>query len=457
MPHQVFIEKAVDASASGQLELAQQVAQRFGILVDSIFERIKAGRFRVKANVDLKTAQQFVTMLESLGALCSIVNGKGEIVYTTDPNPQIALDQATPPKTPGQSKTTLPGIIAKPSQAAKTSASPEASRGALPVKPVQTFGALDNLSESALVGLNSDDDGGLGGDAPSTDLPTPSPEDFAALSSTQQKKAPLVSPAAAPLSSSQLEESIEHDFDNLTNPGLDQLSGVDGSDYLDEDDKATHASPTSSDDYDAFLPPEASQKSEALVLDETATQPVDRKPLGLPLQAKKDAFANDSDGGATPYGSSGTGSGGAGADQAEASQNDIDSKSKTTRRKWTWHKRFISDIAFDSIKRLWVGLAFVLTLSFVPAHCVAHFREQPAYEKIRQEVSVAQAEVKSADDWDLLETLRHSKVKEMKHKRRNIAISTFVLWMGLAGVLGFLFFLKVPWNRLAGLSDSTKA
>ena len=74
MSYNVFIERAQDpGNVRG---VAQAIADRYGMPVDAVAQRIAAGRFRVKAGVDLQTAQRFAADLERLGAVCAIVDAQ---------------------------------------------------------------------------------------------------------------------------------------------------------------------------------------------------------------------------------------------------------------------------------------------------------------------------------------------------------------------------------------------
>ncbi|HUH05678.1 MAG TPA: hypothetical protein VML75_26975 [Kofleriaceae bacterium] len=74
MGYQVFIDRARDPSPLATVTLARQIAERFQLPAEAISARLAKGPFRVKSGVDLPTAERFAADLESLGAVCSIVD-----------------------------------------------------------------------------------------------------------------------------------------------------------------------------------------------------------------------------------------------------------------------------------------------------------------------------------------------------------------------------------------------
>jgi hypothetical protein len=80
LSHQVFIERCRDSEPETAESLAKAIAQRYGVPPDAILSRLKQGRFQVKAGLEIAAAKTFMSYLEEQGALCSIVDAKGEVV-----------------------------------------------------------------------------------------------------------------------------------------------------------------------------------------------------------------------------------------------------------------------------------------------------------------------------------------------------------------------------------------
>jgi hypothetical protein len=68
------IERPRDAGAAAIGKLADAVAARYGIPAASLRERLSAGRLRVKSNLDREAAETWATDLESLGAVCAVID-----------------------------------------------------------------------------------------------------------------------------------------------------------------------------------------------------------------------------------------------------------------------------------------------------------------------------------------------------------------------------------------------
>ena len=136
MPYHLFIDGAKEPTETARSQLADQVATRFGIPRAAIHERLRTGRVRVKAGVDLATARRFAAELELLGAVCSIVNAAAA---PTGPAPAPTAPAPTAPAP------TAPAPIAAAPIAAAT-------------KPF-SLGVLDNFGtgplDAALLRLTS--------------------------------------------------------------------------------------------------------------------------------------------------------------------------------------------------------------------------------------------------------------------------------------------------------------
>lgn len=91
----MFIERPSDGSPGAAEALAARVASRFGAPESVIAGRLRQGRLRVKAGIELPKARRFVAELESLGAVCSIVDDQGRSVPLVEPAPEPEGDFLT--------------------------------------------------------------------------------------------------------------------------------------------------------------------------------------------------------------------------------------------------------------------------------------------------------------------------------------------------------------------------
>lgn len=64
----VFVEGPVDDSPTALAELAEAMSQRYGLPAQDLINRMKRGRFRVKANVDAAMAERYRKDLAAIGA-----------------------------------------------------------------------------------------------------------------------------------------------------------------------------------------------------------------------------------------------------------------------------------------------------------------------------------------------------------------------------------------------------
>ncbi len=166
MSHQVFIERCRDERPETAQALARAIAARYGIEPAQIAGRLAKGRFQVKANLDLDSARRFVSYLEGEGALCTVVDGMGQIVMQSarlsaaagaELRDEISMPEVddefalhTPPPPPDYSSDYESGLSAASGSAAAA----------------QTLGALDDQSASHSFSLatldGKGDEGGAG-------------------------------------------------------------------------------------------------------------------------------------------------------------------------------------------------------------------------------------------------------------------------------------------------------
>ena len=74
---QVFVERAASPAPDALERLAAAMAERYGLPRNELEPRLRAGRFRVKSNVDRATAEKFAADLEKLGAIVSVTDLDG--------------------------------------------------------------------------------------------------------------------------------------------------------------------------------------------------------------------------------------------------------------------------------------------------------------------------------------------------------------------------------------------
>ena len=131
-------------------ELAKAIAARYKLPVDAIAQRMSAGRFRVKANIELDVATRFAADLETLGAICSVVDAD-----TGAPHAASAALAAAP--------VAAPPVAAPPAPVAPPGLAPPAPMGNKAEEYQSGLSAAFNLPEDsrADIGALSYDSGAL--------------------------------------------------------------------------------------------------------------------------------------------------------------------------------------------------------------------------------------------------------------------------------------------------------
>jgi hypothetical protein len=150
----VFVEGAADGTADGAQRLAEAIASHYGLPAADMLARLRAGRFRVKGNVDRATADGYVRDLERLGARCTIEEANAANSLPTPVPGSLRAD--APPSRPSGSA--LAG--APPS---RPSAPPSALAGyARPSTPPPVAGGYQSGLAAAFTPDAASSSGGLG-------------------------------------------------------------------------------------------------------------------------------------------------------------------------------------------------------------------------------------------------------------------------------------------------------
>jgi hypothetical protein len=99
--------------------------------------------------------------------------------------------------------------------------------------------------------------------------------------------------------------------------------------------------------------------------------------------------------------------------------------------------------------RFAVGVLLAILLGFIPAHLVAAVRERSAFAAIDRKVSAAQAEADTPDGYAALDQLRADQLDAKRSAQRSIALVSLLIWAIAGGGLAYVWFRRVPWDRLA--------
>ena len=90
------------------------------------------------------------------------------------------------------------------------------------------------------------------------------------------------------------------------------------------------------------------------------------------------------------------------------------------------------------------GVFAAVLVSLIPAHLYSASRVTSAFADSRAELRESYADANTEQAWSGLDELRAGTLEVMESDRLNIAITTGVIWLAVAGLLMFLWFRFVP-------------
>ncbi|HEY4054954.1 MAG TPA: hypothetical protein VGM39_00050 [Kofleriaceae bacterium] len=405
----VYVEGTDDPSPAGLQRVAQAVSQRFGLSSDQLVQRLAAGRFRVKANVDRVTAESFVRALAECGARASIEASDGAAVAAVEPRktssgsmPPINVARKASPSQPPpnrpQSSSLPPATQAARPQSSSLPPSNRPQSGQLPAQARTTSKNSMQSGLSAAFGTNraqsESEFSALGEGALS--LASLDGDDAGQAAGTQEQFAPAVKyepPPATPRTVT-------------ANKG------------------APAAAPL-----DLFRPPDA-EEAEALVdiaADEVAAraEKADR--------ASKASLPPANVVGNVPLSSQRFGR--------------VDGPITTLEEKEP-----------SPIGRFAAGVLLAILLGFVPAHLVASSRETSAFRQIDTEIErTQQSAISDEDQYKALDGFRAGQLAKKQAEKKSIAMMAMAIWAVAAAAVAYGFFFRVPWDKLDGKKPEATA
>lgn len=102
----------------------------------------------------------------------------------------------------------------------------------------------------------------------------------------------------------------------------------------------------------------------------------------------------------------------------------------------------------EPLNRFVLGVVLCLGLAFVPAHIIGRVRERPALAAIDAALVERQAQVLTTEDWRGLDRTRATFLARKEETRRDLALTTMLIWFAVAGGLGYVWFRKLDWDAL---------
>jgi hypothetical protein len=97
--------------------------------------------------------------------------------------------------------------------------------------------------------------------------------------------------------------------------------------------------------------------------------------------------------------------------------------------------------------RFAAGVLLAVALGFAPAHLVSAMREEAKYAQIDKAVIAKQAAATTPEAYAALDRFRAEQIDRKKSERRTIALMALGIWAAVAGLIAFVWFRLVPWDR----------
>jgi hypothetical protein len=421
LSYHVFIERAQDPANVGAVAAA--IAERYGLPSEAIARRMSTGRFRVKANVDLDTAKAFARDLERLGAICTVADAAGGQSPTAPPRqspvgtpPPAAAAPRRPPAIPsGPARARNPAAVAK----AATVAAPA------PTAPAPPAPAAPDQYESGLSAAF----GPSGGARPSQELGAIDTGEFklssidgvdgdaGVFAEQAQVTPPPGDGAFAPPTSEEKQLKLE------TDPGSERLEATPIPDASELPEVS-----------DMFAPPEAEE--EALQLLET--EPVQPRKTPPPMSAAAPPeHMSEADAAGASFGDS------TGAAEAQA-EGAVRAKPKTDVR-----ALFRERVVQKPRVRLAAGVVLCLFLAWIPAKIFWGAKVDNAQAELNLSMQEPASLAKTDENaWKDLDDIGRAQKSLAESRLVNTKISAVLIWVAFGGVLGFLYFKKIPWDDI---------
>lgn len=381
----VFVEGAADGTPAGVARLADAIAKHYGLPAADLLARLQKGRFRVKANADRTTADQYRRDLERLGARCVVEEATPANSQRSTPLPFPAVRPATPPAgTPAVRPATPPAGTAAVRPATPPAGTPQYQSGLSAAfsgdTPAASLGALEG--------------------------------DGAAFSVASLDGADEAAPAAAA---------------SFAPPGESMSASIGPPPEKPKaKDKAAKAEKPKDVPLDLFAPPDA--QGDEFKVDLAADEaPLRRSEPALPAPAPEAPPTRTSQP-AMP------------AATARKSQPSLDAAAEPV----VARSSKLGPLA-DPRTRFAAGVLLAILIGFVPAHLVASMREHSTYKEIDDKVIAAQQLADTPEAYAMLDKMRADQLAKKQGEQRNAAIIAFAIWGLVGGAIAFGWFKKIPW------------
>jgi len=428
--YHVFVEGPIETHQGADMALAAAMQQRYGLPAADVLARMRKGRFRVKGNIDKRTADAYAKDLATIGARV-VVTEDGGSRGNTGP---IDLHGSTPPAGVPRAATPPGGtprvaasarVVTTPSSGVPRASTPPSGTPRLSTPPRGSKIADDPATAKTLLSTSA-------GIPRASTLPVAAPR-------------PPAQPAAAlpastpPTVSQQIRSGLAAAYSERTAPpaslgALDSvgdlsLAALDGSDAAPPPPAAPPTfeppepppelkppvvkfapsrpsppvMPAPSKPLDLFAPPAETAGADALSLDVTTPQPTP-VPTSPPLRKSEPSLA-----------------------KAPAEPPALVAVGPP---RW----------------RFAAGLVLAIVLGFVPAHLVASMRERSADKAIDDKVTALYEQATTEEAYAGLDAALAPLRARKQTAHRNSALLALLIWAAAGGAIGYVWFRRIPWR-----------
>ncbi len=97
--------------------------------------------------------------------------------------------------------------------------------------------------------------------------------------------------------------------------------------------------------------------------------------------------------------------------------------------------------------RLALGVLVAFVLGFAISSTIAGGMEDGQYSKPLATLSEVYADATTVEAWEALEEVRATTIASMERRRRNIVITSLIVWLLVAGIILFLWLRVANWER----------
>lgn len=448
----VFVEGAVDDSPTALPELAEAMAQRYGLPAAELVARLKRGRFRVKSKVDAATAERYRQDLVSIGA--RVVVEDHALSPTATPvagTPVTRPSNASlPPPDAARTATILGGglPVREPSREGLAAAGPQHARPATP--PSGLAAAGPQHARPSTPPPTRPAQAGPQHARPATPGPatSPAPSGLAAAGpqharpATPVPSSDLASGLAAAFSAAPPQADLGALAGTASGLALASLDGEDAPSASGSFDAPPEPAPpvvnitskpksgeggrpkrAPSKALDLFAPPDAGDQELKVELATDEVEERARKQASAPAEIAPGAAAAAAAASSLPS-------------MRRASAASIDTPSAgpgiAARPRQFSRNHFAA------------GVVIALVIGFIPAHLLASAREKSAFAEIDAKVTALQDGADSTETYLALDVAREKLLDEKQSRRTMIALTSMLLWAVISAGVGFAFVRFVP-------------